>query len=144
MRRALLALALLLSLSGAAAGQSWPSERPPRPLEPHPVNFAHYELRTLPNGLNVVVVRQSEQPVISVRMLIRAGSAQDPASKPGVASMVAALLDQGTATRSASDIADAIDFMGGGLGLGAGTDLSYANTILLQSNSRRACSSSPT
>ena len=47
--------------------------------------------------------------------------------------MVATLLDQGTTTRSAAEIADTIDFMGGGLGTGAGTDLSFANTILLQS-----------
>ena len=67
-------------------------------------------------------------------MLVRAGSAQDPADKPGVAEMVATLLDQGTTTRSAAEIADIIDFMGGGLGTGAGTDLSFANTILLPSN----------
>jgi zinc protease len=112
----------------------WPSERPPRALDPRPLAFAQYELRTLANGLSVVVVRQTEQPVVSVRMLIRAGSAQDPPEKAGVATMVATLLDQGTATRSAADIADTIDFMGGGLGVGAGTDLSFANTILLQSS----------
>lgn len=129
------AVALTLALTPAlATAQAWPSERPPRPLEPQPVPFAHYELRTLPNGLVVVVVRQTEQPVVSVRMLVRAGSAQDPSDKGGVATMVATLLDQGTATRSAAEIADTIDFMGGGLGTGAGTDLSYANTILLQSN----------
>jgi zinc protease len=98
------------------------------------VSFAHYELRTLPNGLSVVVVRQTEQPVVSVRMLVRAGSAQDPGGKAGLAALVATLLDQGTTKQSASEIADAIDYMGGGLGTGAGTDLSYANTILLQSN----------
>ena len=136
LREHALLIVLIAAAPAVVCAQStgWPSERPPRPLEPQPVTFAHYELKTLPNGLTVVVVRQTEQPVISVRMLIRAGSAQDPAGKPGMASMVAALLDQGTTTRSASDIADAIDFMGGGLGLGAGTDLSYANTILLQSN----------
>ena len=112
---------------------SWPSERPPRPLDPKPVTFSQYDVRTLANGLTVVVVRQTEQPVVSVRMLIRAGSAQDPADKAGVATMVAALLDQGTTSRSAAEVADTIDYMGGGLGTGAGTDLSFANTILLKS-----------
>ena len=97
------------------------------------MTFPPYELRTLANGLQLVVVRQNEQPVVSVRMLVRAGSAQDPTDKPGVAEMVATLLDQGTTARSAAEIADTIDFMGGGLGTGAGTDLSFANTILLQS-----------
>jgi zinc protease len=131
--------ALLVALIAAAPAvvcaqqAGWPSERPPRPLDPRPVTFPAYELRTLANGLQLVVVRQSEQPVVSVRMLVRAGSSQDPSDKPGVAEMVAALLDQGTTTRSAAEIADTIDFMGGGLGTGAGTDLSFANTILLQS-----------
>ncbi|HEY8548553.1 MAG TPA: pitrilysin family protein [Vicinamibacterales bacterium] len=114
--------------------RDWPSERPPRPLEPRPVVFPPYEVRTLENGLTVVVVRHTEQPVVSLRMLVRAGSAQDPEDKPGVAAMVATLLDQGTTTRSATEIADYIDFIGGGLGAGAGTDLSYANAILLKSS----------
>jgi zinc protease len=131
--------ALLVALIAAAPAvvcaqqAGWPSERPPRALEPRPVTFPSYELRTLANGLQLVVVRQTEQPVVSVRMLVRAGSAQDPPDKPGVAQMVATLLDQGTTSRNAAEIADTIDFMGGGLGTGAGTDLSFANTILLQS-----------
>jgi zinc protease len=136
LREHALVIALVACAPAMVCAQSsgWPSERPPQPLEPRPVTFARYELRTLANGLTVVVVRQTEQPIVNVRMLIRAGSAQDPADKPGVAEMVATLLDQGTTTRSASEIADTIDYMGGGLGTGAGTDLSYANTILLQSN----------
>ncbi len=130
-----LLVALMAAAPAVVCAQSagWPSERPPRALDAHPVTFPSYELRTLANGLQLVVVRQSEQPVVNVRMLIRAGSAQDPTDKPGVAEMVATLLDQGTTSRSAAEIADTIDFMGGGLGIGAGTDLSYANTILLQS-----------
>jgi zinc protease len=112
--------------------RDWPSERPPRPLAARDVVFPPYEIRTLANGLTVVVVRQTEQPAVSLRLLVRAGSAQDPVDKPGVATMVATLLDQGTKKKSASEIADAIDFMGGGLGAGAGTDLSYANSILLK------------
>jgi zinc protease len=135
LREHALLVVLIAAAPAVVCAQSagWPSERPPRPLDAHPVSFPHYELRTLPNGLQVIVVRQNEQPVVSVRMLVRAGSAQDPTNKPGVAEMVATLLDQGTATRSAAEIADTIDFMGGGLSIGAGTDLSFANTILLQS-----------
>jgi zinc protease len=131
-----LLVALIAASPAVVCAQSagWPSERPPRPLEPRPVTFPQYDMRTLPNGLQVVVVRQNEQPVVNVRMLVRAGSAQDPADKPGVADMVATLLDQGTTTRGAAEIADIIDFMGGGLQTGAGTDLSFANTILLPSN----------
>lgn len=107
-------------------------ERPPRPLEARDVKIPPYEIRTMPNGLRVVVVSQDEQPAVSLRLLVRAGSAQDPTTKAGVAAMVGALLDQGTATRSSEQIADTIDYVGGALGAGAATDLSYVNVLVLK------------
>jgi len=85
--------------------------------------FPAYQIRTLANGLQVVVVPHHEQPSVSFRLLVNAGSMQEPADKPGVASMVGSLLNQGTATRSASDIASLIDSAGGILGVGSGNEL---------------------
>src|SRR2546425_9240582 len=48
-------------------------------------------------------------------VLTAAGSLHDPAGKPGVAAMTANLLTQGTGKRSAQQIAEAIDFVGGSL-----------------------------
>lgn len=110
----------------------WPSERPPRPLAAKSVKFPPYEIRSLPNGLQVVLVSQNEQPIISARMLIRAGAAQDPKGKQGLAMMTASLLDQGTTTRSSAKIADEIDFMGGILGTGAGSDLTNVYTVSMK------------
>ena len=67
-----------------------------------------------------------------MRLLIRAGASSDPKDKPGVATLAAALLDQGTTTRSASQIADQIDYVGGALATGAGTDLSFINTVVMK------------
>ncbi|MGE5245003.1 MAG: insulinase family protein [Betaproteobacteria bacterium] len=133
MRR--LALVLALSLCGAAASaqtSSWPSEGPPGPLPTHDVKFPPYEIRKLPNGLQVVVVLQHEEPAVSMRLLIRAGSASDPKAKLGVAHLAASLLDQGTTTKSAQAIADTIDFIGGAEETGAGTDLSFLNMIVMK------------
>ena len=69
----------------ASQARQWPTERPPRPLEARPVKFPPYEIRKLPNGLQVVIVSQHEQPSVSVRMIVRAGAAQDPKGKMGVA-----------------------------------------------------------
>jgi zinc protease len=96
------------------------------------VKFPPYEVRTLPNGLQVVVVEQHEQPSISVRMLVGAGSAQDVAPRHGVANMVASLLDQGTTTRTAQQIADAVDTIGGDVVAGAGTDVTFAYVTVLK------------
>ena len=136
MNRAL-ALCVALALSGAATAPAqeppkWPSERPPRALSAHDVKFPPYELRTLPNGLQVIAVSHHEQPVVSVRLIVRAGSAQDADARPGVAALAASLLDQGTTTKSAEQIANAIDSIGGALGTGAGTDLSFINCIVMK------------
>ena len=122
-----------LWLCGIAAAQQtrWPSEGPPRPLPARDVKFPPYELQTLPNGLKVVAVLHHEQPVVSMRLLIRAGSSADPKPKRGVAHLAANLLDQGTTTKSAEEMADAIDFIGGAMGAGASPDLSHVNVVVM-------------
>jgi zinc protease len=116
----------------AAQARDWPSEPPPRPLAAHEVTFPPYEIRTLANGMRVVAVLHHEQPAVSIRLLVGAGSAQDPKGKGGVANLMASLLDQGTTTRSAQQIADQIDFIGGDVGTGAATDLSFVNAIVMK------------
>ncbi len=124
--------ALSASVATAQRAREWPSEAPPRPLPARQVNFPPYEVRTLGNGLQVVAVLHHEQPAVSVRLLIRAGAAQDPKTKSGVAALTAALLDQGTTTKSAFQIADTIDSIGGVLGTGAGSDLSSVNVVVMK------------
>src|SRR6478672_12222406 len=89
----LLALVILLGVVGTASAQtrSWPSEPPPRPLPAHESSFPAYEVRTLDNGMQVVVVLHHEQPVVSMRMIVRAGAAQDPRDKAGLADLAASL-----------------------------------------------------
>lgn len=138
MRRRTAAALLSLILGHAAAAlaadqqRNWPSERPPRPIAARDVKFPPYAVKTLANGLQVIAVSHHEQPAVSLRLLVRAGAAQDPADKPGVAALAATLLDQGTTTRSAEQIANAIDSIGGALGTGAGADLSFINAIVMK------------
>jgi zinc protease len=130
-----IAVATLAAGSAAAASAQiagWPAERPPQPLEANDVTFPPYAIRTLENGLQVAVVQHDEQPVVTLRMLVRTGAAKDPKGRAGVAMLTAALLDQGTETRTAQEIADAIDTIGGGLGAGAANDLSFANVLVMK------------
>lgn len=71
--------------------------------------------KTLDNGLKVIVVENHEQPVVSMRLLIKAGSASDGTGKAGLADLTAGLLRKGTATRDATKISEEIDFVGGNL-----------------------------
>jgi zinc protease len=122
----------LLPAQARGQARDWPSEQPPRPLPAHEVTFPPYEIRTLANGMRVVAVLHHEQPAVSIRLLVGAGSAQDPKGKGGVANLMASLLDQGTTTRTAQQIADQIDFIGGDVGTGAATDLSFVNAIVMK------------
>ncbi len=125
-------VALCLSGTLVSAQAQWPSEGPPRPLPARDVKFPPYQLQTLPNGLQVVAVLHHEQPAVSMRLLVRAGGSSDPKGKLGLARLAASLLDQGTTTMSAQELADAIDFIGGAMGTGAGTDLSYLNMVVMK------------
>jgi zinc protease len=127
----------LVGAAGFAQTRQWPTERPPSPLAAREIKFPPYELQTLPNGLQVVAVLHHEQPVVNMRLLIRAGAASDPKSKLGLAHMAASLLDQGTKTKSASDLNDEIDFIGGAMGAGAGTDLTFVNMIVMKDSFER-------
>ena len=137
LRRTLFVSAVVLAAGAASVGRAqvvanWPSENPPRPLPSRPVSFPPYELRTLPNGMQVIVVMHHEQPEVTMRLIVRAGGAYDPPGKGGTASLVAALLNQGTATRSANEIADAIDSIGGALDTSAGSDVTSATVLVMK------------
>jgi len=125
-------LTLTLTIPAAAQNPNWPSERPPRPLAAHEVKFPPYSVRTLANGLQVIAVSHHEQPAVSLRLIVRAGGAQDPAEKPGVAALAAALLDQGTASKDAEKIATTIDSIGGAMGTGAGSDLTFIQAVVMK------------
>ena len=118
------AVAAFCATPAAAQVPNWPSERPPQPLPAREVKFPPYQIRTLPNGLQVIAVSHHEQPAVSLRLIVRAGSAQDPENRPGLATLAATLLDQGTATKTAEQVAQSIDSIGGAMGVGASLDLS--------------------
>src|SRR5205085_5171385 len=130
----LLACVAALVIATPAAGQTrnWPSERPPRPLAAHDVKFPPYAVRTLANGLQVIAVSHHEEPAVSLRLIVRAGAAQDPQNKPGVASMAATLLDQGTTTKAAGRMADTIDSIGGALGTSAQPDMTSISAVVMK------------
>jgi zinc protease len=130
-----LACCLFLGVgAGIASAQSaaWPTERPPQPLPARDIKFPPYEIQTLPNGLQVVVVMHHEQPAVTMRLLVRAGTSSDPREKLGLAHLASSLLDQGTKTMSAEEMNDAVDFIGGAMGAGAGTDLTFVNMVVMK------------
>jgi zinc protease len=132
-RRTLAALGALLAFPAAAAAQ-FPTTPPalgPAPAVHPPVPVQ----RQLANGMKVLYVRQPELPVVSAALVVRgAGTTQDPATLPGLASFTASMLDEGAAGKSALQIADALDLLGASLNPGASWDAATVNLYVLKKN----------
>src|SRR5437870_8803317 len=128
---ALLPLAIL-ALASYALGQT-PQATPPPPAAPRSVQFPRPVEMTLPNGLRVIVVQRSQLPLVSAQVLIKSGGEVDPPDLAGTADMTASLLTRGTTTRSATQIAEAIEALGGSIGSGAGWDSSTITTGVMSS-----------
>ena len=92
----------------------------------NPVRFV------MPNGLTVLVQEQHALPIVQIHALIKAGAAHDPSDKAGLANLVAGLLDEGTTTRSANQIGEQIEFVGGALQAKAGEDFTTASARILK------------
>ena len=86
------------------------------------INFPRPAETTLSNGLRLLVLEDHRLPQISFQLLIPgAGGYDDPADEPGLASFTAALMREGTATRTSSQIAQQLELMAATLNLGAGS-----------------------
>ncbi len=103
---------------------------PPVPGTPKDVHFPEYFETTLPNGLTLIVYERHELPTVTVNVVIRGGSSHD-AGMPGLASMMGELLTKGTPTRTASNVVEEIEFLGGSIGSGAGWDSCSSGITIL-------------
>jgi zinc protease len=96
--------------------QTLPDRTTPPALAPTPqLDLPAIQKRALSNGLAVWLVESHEVPIVQVNVVVRAGAGDDPAGKFGTASLTAAMLDEGSGSRSALEIADAVEFLGAGL-----------------------------
>jgi predicted Zn-dependent peptidase len=100
-----------------------PTLAPPSQLALPPITSTRLE-----NGLEIVVVEHHELPVVDVALVVRSGHEADPRNHAGLASLTAAVVDEGTRTRTALQIADQQAFLGVRLGTSAGWD---ASTVTL-------------
>src|SRR6187397_3241954 len=90
--------------------------------QPVGVKIPAHQRFVLPNGLTIILVPKKEVPLIAFSGFVRGGALADPAGKPGVASLVAGLLDRGAGKRSAFEFADAVEGVGGSFNAGAGAE----------------------
>jgi len=92
------------------------------PLAAAPLQLPACTRTTLKNGLVVYVMPTHRLPLVDFRLVVRAGSVNDPPGKEGLASLTADLLTQGAGPRDAQQIAADIAFVGGTLEADAATE----------------------
>jgi zinc protease len=90
----------------------------------------------LKNGMVLLLAEKHEIPMVTVNVAIKAGSVAEPSEKPGLASLTASLLTQGTTTRTANQISREIDFIGGSLSVSGGDDYASASLRVLKKDLR--------
>ncbi len=114
----------ILAASVIAAAQMPDWSHPPA-LGPAPaLQLPPIETHTLSNGLPVWIVGMHEVPVVDVILVVRSGASADPRDEPGVADFTAAMLDEGAGTRTALQLADAVDVLGASLTTASSFDAS--------------------
>lgn len=86
---------------------------PPLPEPFSPLSLPVIETHTLSNGLGIAVVRTQDQPVISMRLIIKTGESASPENLPGLATLCARMLTKGSVNMKAEDIEEKIESLGG-------------------------------
>jgi zinc protease len=103
------------------AAEAW-RNKPPGAAKAKPLTLPAAQSFTLANGLTVIHSPKPGLPLVSASLVLRAGQGVNPADKPGLAGFVAAMLPEGTKTRSAQQIAESLAALGATLEAQAGSE----------------------
>lgn len=109
--------AMLLALCAAAAIAQTGLPKPgPAPS----VSMPAVKETKLKNGLTIAVVEKRNVPIVTIQLLFPIGADAELMEEAGLANLTASMLTKGTKTRSATQIAEEIEFLGGAINSGAG------------------------
>ena len=111
-RLALLAAALTVALVPAVRADK---QAPPAPAAPKGFSVPRPKTFTLDNGMAVTLVHYGTVPKVSIRLAILTGNVNEAANQVWLADLVGDMLQEGTAARTASQIAEDVAKMGGAL-----------------------------
>jgi zinc protease len=104
----------------------------PEPGPAPEVSFDDFQRFELSNGLRVLLAQRDAVPVVNLRMMVNAGFAADQFSLPGTASLAMSMLDEGTRSRTALEISDALSLLGATLESGSNLDVSTVSMSALK------------
>jgi predicted Zn-dependent peptidase len=118
---------------GPSAGADLLTTPRPAPAPPRPYQFPTFERITLENGLGVIVAPVHKLPVVTVMLVVDAGSSAEPAEQDGVATLTARALVEGTARYDGIALAERFERLGATIESAADWDVARVSTTVLSS-----------
>ncbi len=109
---------------GKAAAAGADRSAMPAPGPAPQVGFPAVERAELANGLKIMLVPRPGVGFVEMQLVLEGGFAADPPASPGTAKLTMAMLDEGTAKRSALEISEELATLGAELSPGASLDAS--------------------
>ena len=106
----------------------------PVPGEMPELTFPAIEEATLANGMKVVLANRATVPVVQMAVQFDAGYASDAATKPGTARFALAMMDEGTTSRTALEIAAEAEGLGAAIASSSNLDVSRLTLNALKVN----------
>ena len=125
----LLAIAAFACFAVTAAEAAKEAAGPDAPDTPNTIDATRV---VRDDGLVLLHAKRTKLPLIKVVMVIRSGSVSNPEGLDGLANMTAALLTEGTATRSSEEFSQEIEFIGASIGASAGHDYTTLSLSVLK------------
>ena len=119
-----------LAASESGADRSAPPIAQEFPQAP----FPDLERATLSNGMQLIVAERHAVPVVQFSLQMNAGYAADQFGKLGSASLAMAMLDEGTQSRDALEISDALARQGAQISTGSNLDFSTVGLSAMKEN----------
>jgi len=108
-----------------------PRETPPQGPPPKPFHLPATTDFTLPNGMRVTIVPYGNVPKIAVRAFVSAGAIDEAERQVWLSKLNAALMKEGTHTRSAEQVAREAAEMGGQIEVDSGSDFTSVGGVVL-------------
>ena len=103
----------------------------PKPGPPRSYHFPNFSDELLPSGIRLVTAPVAKLPVVTILVVVEAGSTNDPAGKEGVAALTAGTLLEGTEQFDGAELAEAFEQLGTSVETGADWDSAFIKMTVL-------------
>jgi zinc protease len=110
----------------------------PKPGLVRSYRFPRFKDETLPTGIRLITAPVGKLPLVTVLVLVDAGSTSEPRGKEGVAALTAAALLEGTTRFDGAELAEKFEQLGTSLESGADWDSAFLKITVLSNKLEEA------